>query len=171
MSVYKIRNFIIHALILIFAFVLQSSVFSRIPLFGSAPNIVLVLTFIHGYSNSKIAGMMTGLFGGLMIDVFFCDVIGYHALVLLIIGFFSGVWDSLFYSDDLYVPLILLTLSDLVYCILYFLVWYVLRARFDISFYLFQVLLPEFLLTLISGVILYKPVSALINRLKMVPEQ
>lgn len=167
---YKIRNFIIHALLLIIAFVLQSSVFSRIPLFGGGPNLVLVLTFIYGYSNSKIAGMMMGLFGGLMIDVFFCDVMGYNALILLIIGFFSGVWDSLFYSDDLYVPLILLTLSDLFYCVMYFVVWYVLRARFNFSFYLLQVLLPEFLLTFISGVILYKPVSALITRLKTIPE-
>ena len=171
MSLYKLRNFIIYAVILIFAFVLQSSVLSRIPLFGCAPNIVLVLTFIHGYSNSQFAGMLTGLFGGLMIDVFFCNVIGYNALILLIIGFISGVWESWFYSDDLYIPLILLTLSDLLYCVLYFLIWYVLRARFDIHFYLFQVVLPEFLLTFISGVILYKPVSALIARLKTVPEQ
>ncbi len=170
MSIYKIRNFIIYALLLIVAFVLQSSVLSRIPLFGCAPNIVLVLTFIFGYSNSKIMGMLMGLFGGLMMDVFFCDVIGYNALVLLIIGFFSGVWESWFYSDDLYVPLILLTLSDLGYCVLYFLIWYVLRARFDFSYYLLQVLLPEFLLTFITGVILYKPVSALITRLKQVPE-
>jgi len=170
MSIYKIRNFIIYALLLIVAFVLQSSVLSRIPLFGCAPNIVLVLTFIFGYSNSKIMGMLMGFFGGLMMDVFFCDVIGYNALVLLIIGFFSGVWESWFYSDDLYVPLILLTLSDLGYCVLYFLIWYVLRARFDFSYYLLQVLLPEFLLTFITGVILYKPVSALITRLKQVPE-
>ena len=167
---YRIRNFFIYAIILILAFVLQSSVFSRIPLFGTAPNIVLVLTFIFGYCNSKISGMLVGMFGGLMIDVFFCDVIGYNALVLLLIGYFSGVWDSVLFSDGLYVPLILLTLSDLIYCILYFVVWYVLKARFDFSYYLLQVLLPEFLLTFIAGVILYKPLRALINRLHMIPE-
>ena len=115
--------------------------------------------------------MVTGMFAGLMLDIFFCDVIGYHALILLIIGFISGVWDSFFYSDDLYVPLLLLILSDLFYCIVYFIVWYVLKAKFDFGYYLLHIMLPEFLLTFIAGVILYKPVSLLITRLKEVPEQ
>ena len=171
MSLYRIRNFIIAAILLILAFVLQSTVFSRIPFLRSAPNLVLVLTFIYGYSNSRVVGMITGMLGGLMIDIFFCDVIGYHALVLLIIGFVSGIWNSLFYSDDLYVPLLLLILSDLFYCLINFLVWYVLKARFDFGFYLLHTMIPEVLLTFISGVILYKPMSLLINRLKEVPEQ
>ncbi len=171
MSIYKIRNFIIAALILIVAFVLQTSVLSRVPLFSSTPNLILVLTFIYGYSNSKIAGMLMGLFGGLMIDVFFCDIIGYHALILLIIGFVSGIWDSIFYSDDLYVPLILLIVSDVIYGIMYFLVWYVLQARFQLGYYLLQVFLPELLLTFIAGVILFKPLTAMIRRLKEVPQE
>lgn len=171
MSLYRIRNFIIAAVLLILAFVLQSTVFSRLPFLRSAPNLVLVMTFIYGYAGSKIVGMITGMMGGLMLDVFFCDVIGYHALILLIIGFISGVWDSFFYSDDLYVPLILLILSDLFYCIVYFVVWYVLKAKFDFGYYLLHIMLPEFLLTFIAGVILYKPISLLITRLKEVPEQ
>jgi len=171
MSVYKIRNFIIAALMLIAAFVLQSSVLSRVPLFGSTPNLLLVLTFIYGYYNSKITGMLMGLFGGLMMDIFFCDVIGYHALVLMLIGFISGLWNAVFYSDDLYVPLILLSLSDLVYSIMYFIVWYVLQSRFQLGYFLRQVLLPELLLTFIAGVILYKPVTALLTRLREIPEE
>ena len=156
---------------LILAFVLQSTVFSRIPFLGCAPNLVLVLTFIYGYTNSKIVGMITGFFGGLMIDIFFCEVIGYNALILLIIGFISGIWNSLFYSDDLYVPLILLILSDIFYSLVFFVVWYLLKARFQFGYYLLHMILPELLLTFIAGVILYKPVSSLILRLKEVPEQ
>lgn len=171
MSIYKIRNFFIAAVILIIAFVLQTSVFSRLPLFSSTPNLILVLTFIYGYSNSKISGMLMGLFGGLMIDIFFFDVIGYHALILLILGFVSGIWDSVFYSDDLYVPLILLIVSDVIYGIMYFIVWYVLQSRFQLGYYLLQVFLPELLLTFIAGVILFKPLTALITRLKALPEE
>jgi len=170
MSIYKIRNIFIAALILIVAFVLQTSVFSRMPLFSCTPNLVLVLVFIYGYSNSKIAGMLMGLFGGLMIDIFFCDIIGYHALILLIIGFVSGIWDSVFYSDDLYVPLILLVFSDVIYGVMYYIVWYILQSRFQLGFYLLQVFLPELLLTFIAGVILYKPVTAMITKLKELPE-
>ena len=168
MSIYRIRNIIIAILLMIAAFVLQSSVISRIPALGCSPNIVLALTFIYGYSGSRVSGILFGFFGGLMIDVFFCDVIGYNALILLIIGFISGIWNSLFYSDDLYIPLILLILSDLLYCGVYFLVWYVLRARFDFVYYLVHAILPEFLMTFIAGVILYKPVTAMLYKLNEV---
>ncbi|MBQ9030331.1 MAG: rod shape-determining protein MreD [Parasporobacterium sp.] len=171
MSLYRIRNFIITAVLVVLAFVLQTTVFSRIHFLGYAPNLLLVLTFIYGYSDSRIVGMLIGFFSGLLMDVFFCDVIGYHALVFLLIGFVSGIWNSLFYSDDLYIPLLLLVLSDLFYHAVCFVVWYVLKARFELGYYLIRVMLPEFLLTFIAGLLLYKPVSALIYKLKEVPEQ
>ena len=170
MSFYRIRNIIIAAVMLIAAFIIQSTIFSRIPLIGCAPDLILILTFIFGYSKGKISGMLMGFFGGLLIDVFFCEVIGYHALVLLIIGFLSGIWNSFLYSDDLYVPLLLMTLSELLYCGLYFFFWYILQSRFHFSYYLLHTLLPEFLLTFIAEVILYKPVTLLIAKLSIVPE-
>ena len=171
MSLYRIRNFIIAAVLLILAFVLQTTVFSRIPFLGCVPNLTLVFTFIYGYSDSKIVGMIFGLFSGLLIDIYFCDVIGYHALILLIIGFVSGIWNSLFYSDDLYIPIILLLLSELFYSLIYFVVWYVLKSRFEFGYYLVHTMFPELLLTFIAGIILYKPVSLMIMKLKEIPEQ
>ena len=156
---------------LLVAFVLQSAVFCRIPLIGCAPDLILILTFVYGYSNGKISGMFMGFFGGLLIDVFFCDVIGYHALVLLLIGFLSGIWKSFLYSDDLYAPLLLMTLSELLYLLVYFFIWYVLQSHFDFGYYLLHIMLPEFLLTFIAEVILYKPVTLLVKRLSIVPEK
>ena len=171
MSLYRIRNIIIAAVMLIAAFVIQNTIFSRIPLIGCAPDIILILTFIFGYSKGKIFGMLMGFFGGLLIDIFFCDVIGYHAIVLLFIGFLSGIWNSFLYSDDLYVPLVLMTLSELLYCLIYFFFWYILQARFDFGYYILHIMLPEFLLTFIMEVILYKPVTLLIDKLSIVPDK
>lgn len=170
MSLYRIRNFIIIVLIIIAGFILQCTVISRIRMIGYAPNLMLVFTFIFGYKNGKIAGMITGLFGGLLIDIFFCDVIGYNALILVIIGFISGIWNSYFYSDELYVPLLLMMGSDLVYCAAYYLFWFILRARFDFAYSITRIILPEFILTLIAGAILYKPISLLIEKLHQIPE-
>jgi len=151
----------------IVAFILQSTVISRIPLLGCAPNIILILTFIYGYCDGQIPGMIIGLLGGLLIDVFFCNVLGYNALVLMVIGFLSGIWRTYFYSDDFYIPMIALTCSNILYCMLYYLFWFVLRARFDFGYYFIHIILPEFLMTFIIGVILYKPVSSLIERLRV----
>lgn len=171
MSLYRLRNGLIAALLIIIGFILQCTVISRIRFLGCAPNFILILTFIYGYKNGKIAGMITGLCGGLLIDIFFCEVIGYHALVLVVIGFISGIWNSYFYSDDLYVPLLLIMGSDLCYCLVYYLFWFLLRARFNFVYALTHVILPEFILTLIAAAILYKPLSLLNEKLQQIPEQ
>ena len=171
MSLYRIRNFIVMALIVIAGFILQCTVISRIPFLDCSPNLILIFTFIYGYKNGKTVGMVTGFLGGLLIDIFFCDVIGYNALILVIIGFISGIWNSIFYSDDLYVPLLLMMGSDLLYCIAYYVFWFLLRARFHFGYSMMHIILPEFILTLIAGAILYKPISALIERLARIPEQ
>ncbi len=170
MSLYKIRNFIIAAILVIAAFIMQNTIISRIPGLGCSPNIILVIAFVYGYRNGSIPGMLIGFLGGLITDVFFCDYIGYNALVLLIIGFISGIWNTYFYSDDLYIPLLLLIGSDLLTCLINYVFWYVLRARFEFVYYLVHNILPEFLMTFIVGVILYKPLTALLERLKYIPE-
>lgn len=170
MSLYKIRNFIIAAILVIAAFIMQNTIISRIPGLGCAPNIILVIAFVYGYRNGSISGMLIGFFGGLITDVFFCDYIGYNALVLLIVGFISGIWNTYFYSDDLYIPLLLLIGSDLLACLINYIFWYVLRARFEFVYCLVHNILPEFLMTFIVGVILYKPLTALLERLKYIPE-
>lgn len=170
MSLYKIRNFLIAAILVIAAFIMQNTIISRIPGLGCAPNIILVIAFVYGYRNGSISGMLIGFFGGLITDVFFCDYIGYNALVLLMIGFISGIWNTYFYSDDLYIPLLLLIGSDLLACLINYVFWYVLRARFEFVYYLVHNILPEFLMTFIVGVILYKPLTALLERLKYIPE-
>ena len=171
MSLYRIRNIIIAALLIIAAYILQWTVFNNIPHWGYSPNLALIITFIYGYTGGKVSGMITGLFSGLLIDIFFCNILGYHALILMLIGYISGIWITYFYSDDLYIPMIILIGSELLYNAINFFVWHVLHSRFDLGYYLLHTTLPELLLTFIAGVILFKPVSALIKKLNTAPEE
>lgn len=171
MSLYRIRNFIIAVVMILLAFILESSVFSKLPLVGCAPDLILIITFIYGYTNGKIPGMLAGFFGGLIIDVFYCNVIGFNALVLLFIGFVSGIWNSYFYSDDLYIPLLMITGSDFCYCLVYFAFWFGLRNRLNFGFYLIHEILPELLLTFAAALIIYKPITLFLGKLKYVPEE
>lgn len=167
MSLYRIRNIIIAAVLIIAAFILQSAVFSRIPIIACSPNIVLIITFVFGYCEGSISGMTAGFFGGLLIDIFQGGNIGINALILVVIGFISGIWKSYFYSDDFYIPMAALTTGNFIYCLINFVFWFILRARFDLGYYLLHIILPEFLLTFIAGIILYKPLSALLERIRI----
>ena len=98
---YRVRNFFITLALILAAYLLQYSAFIRIPVINCSPNLMLILTFAFGYVRNKNAGMLVGFFAGLFIDVFYCPVIGYNALVLMVVGFVCGSLKKVYYSDSL----------------------------------------------------------------------
>ena len=167
MSLYRLRNILIAAIMIIVAFILQDTIISKIPVLGCAPNILLIITFVYGYCEGKIPGMVVGIFSGLLIDIFFSEYLGFNALILMITGYISGMWKSYFYSDDFYIPMAALVCNNILYFLAYMIFGFILRGHFEVGYYLLHMVLPEFLMTFIAGVILYKPCSALVERLKV----
>ena len=45
-----------------------------------------------------IVRTVTGLICGLLVDIFFGDVIGLYALIYMYIGFFSGLFKKMFHT-------------------------------------------------------------------------
>lgn len=107
--------------------------------------------------------MVTGFLCGLLMDVFYGDVLGFYALVYLYIGAANGVFHSIFYQDDIKLPLVLILASDFVYSFTCYVLLYLLRSRFDIIFYLKHVILPEVVYTIFVTVFIY-PCILLLNR-------
>lgn len=164
---YKIRNAIILYVVIILAFIIQCTVFTRFSIFGASPNLLLIITFLAGYARGRVPGLLTGFFSGLCFDIFYSDVIGFNALTLLIIGYVSGIWNRYFYDDNLYVPLSLLAASDIFYSLVFYVFKFAVRLRFDIGYYLLYIIVPQFILTLIAGIILYIPLVKLFSRLSL----
>ena len=162
---YRIRNFLIIFILIMAAFLLQYSVFSRIPAVRCTPNLLLIITFVFAYIRGKNAGMLVGFFSGLFIDVFFSDVIGYNALVFLIIAFICGSLRKVYYSDSLFTQLLILSICDLGSIFVYYFSWFVLRSRFAFRLFALRTLIPEFLFTLLLGIILVRPLSVLVRKL------
>ncbi|MFR4318674.1 MAG: rod shape-determining protein MreD [Eubacterium sp.] len=93
---------------------------------------------------------------GLMVDIFFEDVIGLYALIYMYIGFFSGIFKKMFYSDHVFMPMILVFSNDFIYNMLCYLFRFVLRNKLDFSFYFGNIILPEMIITSFVTLILYK---------------
>ena len=162
---YRVRNFSIIFLILLVAVVIQFSLFVKIPYMKFSPNLLLIITAFLGYAGGKNTGMLTGFFAGLIIDVFYCPVIGYNALVFLTIGLICGLLNRMFYADNLFAPILILMLCDLGNELLYFFVWHVLQAKFDFGYTLIHIILPEMSLTFIAGLLLFKPLTFLAGKM------
>ena len=162
---YRIRNFFIIFALLLAAYLLQYSVFIRIPLLNCAPDLMLIVTFTFAYIRNKNAGMLVGFFAGLFIDVFYSSTLGYNAAVLMVIGFICGSLKKVYYSDSVFTQMLILSLCDLFSSLVFYFFWFILQSRFAFSHYLLHVIIPEFVLTFLFGIITVRPLSALIRKM------
>ena len=156
------RNIILFFIILC-GFVFQTTLFQALRFGGISPNILIIITVSYGFMYGKKCGMVTGFLCGLLMDIFYGDVLGFYALVYLYIGAANGVFHSIFYQDDIKLPLVLILASDFVYSFTCYVLLYLLRSRFDIIFYLKHVILPEVVYTIFVTVFIY-PCILLLNR-------
>ena len=70
------RRILANLLLMILAFTLQTCIFPMIPFLSASPNLLLILTFSFGFIHGSRAGMLYGLFAGLLftadLSVFTC---------------------------------------------------------------------------------------------------
>ena len=154
---------IVTGCLIFFCFLLQTTIFQTLALASSAPNLMIILTASFGFMRGKKSGMFVGFFCGLFMDVFSGNLIGFYALLYMVIGYLNGFFRRLFYAEDIKLPLILISGSEFVYGMLIYLLLFLLRSRFDFPYYLGNVILPELIYTILVTLILY-PIILTLNR-------
>ena len=73
------RN-IISVFLILFCFILQSSVLPAVAFSGIKPNQLIILVAAYGFMNGEKTGMLIGFFCGLPADIFSGNVIGLYAV-------------------------------------------------------------------------------------------
>lgn len=136
-------------------FVLQCSVFGNFAFAGIIPNLLIILTSSFGFMRGEREGLVIGFFCGLLSDVFFGDVLGFYALLLMYIGYVNGKFSRIFYPEDIKLPIALITVSDLSYGILCYIFLFLLRGKLNFPYYFVKVILPEGLYTIVVTMFLY----------------
>ncbi|GFH95740.1 hypothetical protein IMSAGC003_02291 [Lachnospiraceae bacterium] len=150
------------AVMLLFCFLLQTTLFRSLAFAGIVPNLLIVLTSSFGFMRGEKEGLLIGFFAGLLCDIFFADILGFHALVYMYIGFLNGKFCKIFYPEDIKLPLALITVSDLSYGVICYVLLFLLRGRLNFLFYLWTVILPETVYTIIVTCMLY-PLALFVN--------
>ena len=156
-----LRKFTVALLILI-CYILQSSVFSGLTFAGIIPNLMIILTSSFGFMRGEKEGLVIGFFCGLLTDIFFGSCLGFYALVLMYIGYLNGKFSRIFYPEDIKLPIALIVTSDLSYGIICYVLSFMLRGRFQFTYYFTHIILPEALYTILATMLLY-PVLLKIN--------
>lgn len=152
----KLLKSIIIALIIIIAFVTQSTLSLVNAQNVATPNLLLIVTCMFGFIRGRNYGCVIGLFCGLMVDIFFADIVGLYALIYMYIGFFSGIFRKIFYSDHIFMPMLLVFCSDFMYNLACYVFRFLLRNKLDFTFYFQKIFFPEMVITTFLAFVLYK---------------
>lgn len=164
------KRFIISVLLVIICFLLQTTVFKGLAFGGIVPNLMIVLTASFGFMRGEKTGLFMGFFCGLLCDIFFGGVLGLNAMVYMYIGYANGKFNRIFYPDDIKLPLALILVSDFVYGFLYYIILFLMRGRFQISYYIVHIILPEAVYTILVTLLLY-PLILWLNKKMEVSEK
>ncbi|MCI5512413.1 MAG: rod shape-determining protein MreD [Oliverpabstia sp.] len=148
-------------LLILITFILQSTVFQSLSIASIAPNLLLILTVSFGFMRGKKEGILVGFFCGILIDIFYGNLLGFYALIYMYIGYLNGFLCKVYYDEDVKVPMILTAISDLAYGFAVYGLQFMLRGRLHVMNYVWHIMLPEMIYTVLITVIIYRPLYRL----------
>ncbi len=149
------RRKIIVTLIIIVCYLLQTTLFRTLSFASISPNILIVVVSSFGFMRGRREGMWIGFFCGLLLDIFNGGVLGFYALLYMYVGYANGMFRKLFYPDDIKLPMLLITGSDVAVNLVIYFFMFLFRNRFNLSYYFFKIMLPELVYTMIVTIFLY----------------
>ena len=162
----KIKRPVITILIIIVCFLLQCTVFQKLSFASISPNLLIIVTASFGFMRGRKEGMWVGFLCGIITDIFFGDLIGFYALFYTILGYANGFFKRIFYPEDIKLPLFLIGTSDFllgnVVCILMF----IMRSRFHYWYYMWNIIIPEFIYTILVTLVLYQIILKINQKLE-----
>ena len=157
------KRIIFYILFLLTSFVLQGTVFKSLDFGGIAPNLILVFVVSFGLIRGEKTGILLGFFAGLLMDIFLGPFIGFYSLILMYVGFMSGLFHKIFFAEDLKLPLMLVVFSDICYGFVCYILLFLLRGKLDLPYYFTHIILPECVYTTVVTIFIF-PFCLFVNR-------
>ena len=152
----EVKKIIIIGILIIIGFLLQTSIFPFFPLFGTVPNIILLLVVSIAVMNGSISAMIVGFICGLLIDIMYGGVLGVFAFFYMFLGYVNGYFHVLFFAEASLLPLVLVFINDFIYNILVYLIFFLPQKKWNFFFYLKKNILPELIYTTVISLIMYQ---------------
>ena len=147
-------------------FVFESTLCKYLVIRHIKPNMSVALVVCYAILRGSVEGAAIGLFTGLLQDVFFGTSVGYYALIYMAIGYICGIPTNRFFKDNFFLPLILSVLCTVFYGLFVYVTGFLVRGRFDFSFFFNNIILPETVYTAIFSFFIYRILFGMNSRLE-----
>ena len=112
------------------------------------------------------SGIAVGAISGLLVDIFWGQLLGFHTLLYTVIGYLNGSFERLFYDEDIKLPIVLISASEFLYGICIYVFVYMLQGDFAFGTYLFSIIIPELVYTILVTLILYQVILHINRKLE-----
>ena len=89
-------------------------------------------------------------------------MIGFYALIYLVAGYLNGLFEQIYFDEDIKLPLFLIAVSDLLYGLCIYVFTFLLRSDFNFLYYLNRIIIPEAIYTIVITLGVY-PLLLFIN--------
>ena len=152
--------------IILICFFLPGSRFQKLTFASIRPNLMIVVTASFGFMRGQKEGMFVGFLSGLLADLFWGYALGFNALLFTVVGYLNGMFERLFYEDDIKLPIGLIGASELFYGIMTYVGMYMLQGDFAFGTHLMQIILPELVYTILVTLLLYQIILHINKRLE-----
>ena len=93
-------------ILILLTFVLQTTLMQTFAIASVSPNLPIILTVSFALMRGKREGMFVGAFFGILMDIFYGPVLGFHMLLFTYVGYFNGFCYRIFYDDDIKMPVL-----------------------------------------------------------------
>lgn len=152
----KFKRFFLCIVIILSCFLLETTILPKVALASVIPNTLIIVTSAFGFMRGKKEGMFIGFACGLLKDIMCGSLIGFYALIYMLIGYTNGFFKRVFYDEDIKLPLALIVGSELVYSVLIYICMFALKSDFNFGSYFRHIIMPELVYTILITIILYQ---------------
>ena len=156
---------ILMTVVVLFNFILQSSLWRTLEIFGVIPNTALIIVISYAIVRDDVEGAMLGFFAGLLPDVFYGSLVGLTSLLFVIIGYLAGKPFRHMFRETVLLPLVLVAVSTVLFRIAWFGGTLLLEGFREFDVFFSRRVLPELAYTLAVTVPIYKFIRWLNKRL------
>ena len=146
--------------------VLQSTIFEYIQIGGIKPNLALIIIIAYAVLRGDIEGAILGFFSGLLQDMFSGRVIGVHALLGTLTGYFCGKPFKDFYHENYMLPLLLTIVFVFSYETLFYFMSFLFLGKIEFIYFIRKIIAPTTIYTAILCIPMYRLMYVINSKLE-----
>lgn len=159
------RSFIT-GIILVFAFILQTTLIQYIELWNVKPNLIIVIIISLALIRGSVKGAVIGLCGGILMDLFLAKGFGLNSLLCMYIGIIAGLISTRFVKESYFVATLFTFLLSFVYELSFFFLRFYIWGETQFLFFIKNTIIPQSIYNCILVIPIYHFIMKINNWLE-----